>query len=162
MTVISDASPLVSLARIEALELLSTIYGTVTLPEAVWHEVVVDAEGQPGAKAIRDASWIETQTVSNQDLVQALRQDLDDGEAEAIALAVETDSPILIMDDQHGRARADHFEIPCIGVIGVLIEAKDKGHIRSVRSYLDALRKEAGFHIGDQLYRRVLRDEGEL
>ncbi|MCS4177348.1 putative nucleic acid-binding protein [Salinibacter ruber] len=66
------------------------------------------------------------------------------------------------MDEQHGRARADHFEIPCIGVIGVLIEAKDKGHIRSVRSYLDALRKEAGFHIGDQLYRRVLRDEGEL
>ncbi|MFB6280257.1 MAG: DUF4926 domain-containing protein [Salinibacter sp.] len=81
----------------------------------MWHEVVVDAEGQPGAKAIRDASWIETQAVSNQDLVQALRQDLDDGEGEAIALAVETDSPLLIMDEQHGRARADHFEIPCIG-----------------------------------------------
>jgi len=61
MTVISDASPLVSLSRIEALELLPTIYGTVTLPDAVWNEVVVDAEKQPGAKAIRNASWIETQ-----------------------------------------------------------------------------------------------------
>jgi predicted nucleic acid-binding protein len=128
----------------------------------VWTEVVVGAEGQPGAQAIQNASWIETQGVSKQDLVQALRQDLDGGEAEAIALAVETDSPLLIMDEQHGRARADHFEIPCIGVIGVLVEAKDHGQIQAVRPYLDALREEAGFHIGDQLYHRVLRDEGEL
>ena len=95
MTVISDASPLVSLARIEALELLPTLYGTVTIPDAVWNEVVVDAEKQPGAQAIRNASWVETQAVSNQDLVQALRQDLDGGEAEAIALAVESDSSLL-------------------------------------------------------------------
>ncbi|WP_251942093.1 DUF3368 domain-containing protein [Salinibacter ruber] len=56
------------------------------------------------------------------------------------------------MDEQHGRARADHFEIPCIGVIGVFIEAKDNGHIQAVRPHLDALREEAGFHIGDPLY----------
>jgi predicted nucleic acid-binding protein len=93
--------------------------------------------------------------------VRALRQDLDAGEAEAIALAVETDAPLLIMDEQHGRARADHFEIPCVGVIGVFIEAKDSGHIQAVRPYLDALRESAGFHISDQLYHRVLRDEGE-
>ena len=152
MTVISDASPLVRLCRIEALELLPTIDGTITMPDEVWNEVVVDAEKQPGAKAIRNASWIETQAVSNRDLVRALRQDLDGGEAEAIALAVESDSPLLIMDEQHGRARADHFEIPCIGVIGVFIEARDNGHIQAVRPYLDALREEAGFHIGDPLY----------
>lgn len=162
MTVISDASPLVSLARIEALELLPTLYGTVTIPDAVWNEVVVDAEKQPGVQAIRNASWVETQAVSNQDLVQALRQDLDGGEAEAIALAVESDSPLLIMDEQQGRTRADHFDVPCIGVIGVFIEAKGNGHIQAVRPYLDALREEAGFHIGDQLYHRVLHDEGEL
>ena len=161
MTVISDASPLVSLARIEALELLPALYDTVTLPGVVWNEVVVEGQGQPGAEPIRDASWIETQAVSNRDLVRAIRQDLDAGEAEAIALAVEADSPLLIMDEQQGRARAEHFEVPCIGVIGVFIEAKDRGHVQAVQPYLDALRQDAGVHISDALYHRVLRDEGE-
>lgn len=134
----------------------------MTLPEAVWSELVVYVSGQPGAKAIRNASWIETKAVSNQDLVRALRQDLDAGEAEAIALAVETDAPLLLMDEQHGRETADHFEIPCIGVIGVFIEAKESGHIQVVRPYLDELREGAGFYISDPLYRRMLRDEGEL
>ncbi len=89
MTVISDASPLVSLSRIEVLELLPTIYGTVTLPDAVWNEVVVDAEKQPGAKAIRNASWIETQAVSNRDLVRALRQDLEEELNDLAALCVQ-------------------------------------------------------------------------
>lgn len=161
MTVISGASPVVSLSRIEALRLRPALYDTVTLPEAVWNELVVDAEGQPRATAIRNATWIETQAVSNRGLVRALRQDLDAGEAEAIALAVETDAPLLIMDEQHGRARAAHFEIPCVGVLGVFVEAKDRGHVRAVQPYMDALREEAGFHISDALYQRVLRDEGE-
>ena len=133
----------------------------MTLPEAVWNEVVVEGQGQPGAEPIRDASWIETQAVSNRDLVRAIRQDLDAGEAEAIALAVEADSPLLIMDEQQGRARAEHFEVPCIGVIGVFIEANDRGHVQAVQPCLDALRQDAGVHISDALYHRVLRDEGE-
>jgi len=49
-----------------------------------------------------------------------------------------------------------------IGVIGVLVEAKHKGIIRSVKVYLDKLRELAGFRISDALHNRVLRDEGEL
>ena len=56
MTVISDASPLVNLARIGALHLLPELYDTVTLPEAVWTEVVTEGEGQPGAHAVRTAT----------------------------------------------------------------------------------------------------------
>ena len=52
MTVISDASPLVNLARIGALHLLPELYDTVTLPKAVWTEVVTEGEGQPGAHAV--------------------------------------------------------------------------------------------------------------
>ena len=105
----------------------------MTLPEAVWNEVVVEGQGQPGAEPIRDASWIKTQAASNRDLVRALRQDLDPGEAEALALAVESDAPLLIMDEQQGRARAEQFEVPCIGVIGVFIEANDRGHVQAVQ-----------------------------
>ena len=93
MTVISDASPLVNLARIGALHLLPDLYDAVTLPEAVWTEVVIEEKGQPGAHAVRSATRIERQPVENQNLVRALRQDLDSGEAESIALAVDTEGP---------------------------------------------------------------------
>jgi len=162
MTVISDASPLVNLARIEALHLLPDLYETVALPEAVWQEVVVKGEGQPGAHTVRTAEWIEQRTVTNRDLVRALRQDLDPGEAEAIALAVETDAAVLLMDERHGRDTASHFDIPHLGLIGVLIDAKENQHIEAIRPHLEALQQEAGFWISDDLYRRVLRDEGEL
>ncbi len=65
MTVISDASPLVNLARIEALHLLPDLYDTVVLPVAVWDEVVVEGEGKPGAHRVRTAAWIERRTVTN-------------------------------------------------------------------------------------------------
>lgn len=162
MTVVSDASPIINLARIEALHLLAELYETVVLPEAVWTEIVVDGEGQPGARAVQSATWIERQAVANRDLVRALRRDLDKGEAEAVALAVETEGVLLLMDERLGRETADHFDLVCVGLIGVLIEAKENEHVDALRPYLQALRNEAGFWISDRLYRRVLRDEGEL
>lgn len=153
--------PIVDLARIEALHLLPDLYDAVILPEAVWQEVVVEGEGQPGGRAVRTASRIERRTVSNSDLVRALRQDLDAGEAEAIALAVEIERAVLLMDERHGRETASHFDVPHLGLIGVLIDAKESRPIEGIQPHLDAL-QQAGFWISDQLYRRVLRDEGEL
>ena len=156
MTVISDASPIVNLARIESLHLLPDLYDTVVLPEAVWTEIVVDGEGQPGARAVQSATWIERQAVANRDLVRALRRDLDKGEAEAVALAVETEDVLLLMDERLGRETADHFDLACVGLIGVLIEAKENEHADALRPYLQALRNEAGFWIGSALREEIL------
>lgn len=156
------AAPLVNLARIEALSLLPNLYDVVVLPRAVWSEVVVEGEGQSGAGAVRTATWIERQTVNNSNLVRALRQDLDAGEAEAIALAVETEDALLLMDERQGRETAEHFDLPYLGIIGILIEAKRNTYIEAVRPYLEALQNEAGFWISERLYQRVLRDEDEL
>jgi predicted nucleic acid-binding protein len=51
--------------------------------------------------------------------------------------------------------------VQCVGLIGVLIEAKHQGLIGQVRPLLDALRDVAGFWVSQRLYRRVLQDEGE-
>jgi predicted nucleic acid-binding protein len=153
---------MINLARIEVLHLLAELYETVVLPEAVWTEIVVEGEGQPGARAVQSATWIERQAVANRDLVRALRQDVDKGEAKAVALAVETEDVLLLMDERRGRETADHFDLACVGLIGVLIEAKENEHVDALRPYLQTLRSEAGCWISDQLDRRVLRDEGEL
>jgi hypothetical protein len=90
-----------------------------------------------------------------------LFQDLDLGEAEAIALAVETSAELLIVDERLGRRTAQHFGLNIIGVIGVLVDAKHHRMLAEIKPYLDQLRLLAGFHISDALYARVLADERE-
>ncbi|MGC9397212.1 MAG: hypothetical protein ACP5J4_20395 [Anaerolineae bacterium] len=96
MTVVSNASPLINLAPIGQLALLPALYDKICIPEAVWQEVVVAGQGLPGAEVIATATWITRYTVTNSTLVAALRQDLDAGEAEAIALALELQAELLL------------------------------------------------------------------
>jgi hypothetical protein len=162
MNVVSDASILINLARIGELDLLRRLYGALMIPEAVWREVVIAGAGQPGAEEVRAASWIKTRDVVNEHLVRALRQDLDAGEAEAIALALEVEADLLLMDERLGRETAQHLGVRYMGLLGLLIVVKRKGLIRAVRPRLDMLRDEANFRVSDALYARVLKDEGEV
>jgi len=75
-------------------------------------------------------------------------------------LALELEASFLLMDEHLGRESATHLGVRCIGLVGVLIEAK--GLIRTIKPLLDLLRTAAGFRIRESLYRRVLQDEGEL
>ncbi len=145
MSVVSNASPLINLVRIGKLDLLRELYGALTIPEAVWREVVVEGAGQPGADEVQAAAWIKTQAATNRQLVRALQQGLDAGEAEAIALALEIEAELLLMDERLGRESAGHLGLRYTGLIGVLIEAKRRGLIRAVKPHLDALRDMAGF-----------------
>jgi len=161
MTVVSNTSPLINLAWIGQLDLLRELYGKLLIPEAVWDEIVTQGIGQPGAEEVRTATWITINAVKNAHLVLALRQELDAGEAEAIALALESGAVLLLIDERIGRETARHFGLDYTGVIGVLIEAKRRGLIDSIKPYLDRLRDVAGFRIREALYNRVLQDEGE-
>ncbi len=162
MSIVSNASPLINLARIDKLNLLCELYGALVIPEAVWREVVVEGSGQPGADEMETADWIETRHVTNRELVRALQQELDAGEAEAIALALEIGAELLLMDEHLGRETARHLGLRYVGLIGTLVEAKHKGLIDAVKPCLDALRIVAGFHVSDPLYKRVLQDEKEI
>ncbi len=162
MILVSNASPLIALARIGQLDLLRQLYNDLMIPEAVWREVVVEGANQPGAEAVSSAAWIVAHAVTNRPLVQALRQELDAGEAEAIALAMERGTALLLMDERLGRDTARHLGIPYTGVLGVLVEAKHKGLVPAIKPLMDALRDLADFRISEALYQRVLQDEGEI
>ena len=161
MKVVSNASPLINLARIGEIGLLCTLYGQVLIPEAVWQEVVLDGTGQAGATEVREASWITRRQVANRLLVRALCQELDQGEAEAIALTLEVDDALLLMDERLGRESALHMGVLCVGLVGVLIEARHKALIAGLKPYLDASRDVAGFRLSEELYATVLRDAQE-
>lgn len=99
--------------------------------------------------------------VANRQLVQALQQELDHGESEAIALAVEENADLLLMDERIGRESARHLGLRHTGLIGILIEAKSKRAISGIRPLLDALRDIAGFRLSEELYEWVLQDQEE-
>lgn len=117
MIVVSNSSPLINLARIGILDLLTQLYGELTIPEAVWLEVVIHGAGLPGADEVKNAAWIKKKAVSNTQLVAALQQELDAGEAEAVALALEAGADALLMDERLGRETARHLGVRCIGLI---------------------------------------------
>jgi uncharacterized protein len=161
MSIVSNASPLINLARIGKLGLLQKLYGELIIPGAVWQEIVVEGAGQPGADEVKAADWIKKRDVSNRQLTQALKQELDAGEAESIALALEIGADLLLMDEHLGREVARHLGVRYTGLIGVLIEGKRRGLITSIKPYLDQLRDIAGFRLSEVLYARVLQDEKE-
>ena len=161
MIVVSDTSILINLAWLGELKLLQKLYGEIYLPTAVWHEVVEKGRGKPGALEIEKAAWIKVEAVSNPEFVRALRQDLDAGESEAIALAMQLQADFLLMDERLGRATAQYFGQKYIGLLGILTIAKERELLAEIRPLLDTLRTEVGFYLSDALYQRVLNDVKE-
>lgn len=161
MIVVCNTSPIIALACAGQLELLHTVYSQIVVPHAVFEEITVAGAGEPGAREVAEALWIKCQPVRNASLVTALRLDLDAGEAEALALAVELSADLILLDERSGRRAAQRLGLAVVGTLGILIAAKDRGLLATVRPVLDALRVDAGFWIGDELYDTVLSTANE-
>jgi hypothetical protein len=89
-------------------------------------------------------------------------RELDRGEAEALALAIQVQADYVLMDESEGRAAARRLGLRAVGVVGVLLRAKRDGALDSVAGALQALVTQAHFHLADQLIRATLAEAGEL
>lgn len=157
--VVSNTSPIANLAVIGHLRLLRDLYGTVLIPEAVRQEL---AAAQPVASGVAAEDWIEARPIRDRTLAESLTMQLHLGEAEAIALAIEQEGELLLMDERRGRKIASGFGLKPVGVLGVILEAKSRKLIPAVRPLLDALVGQAGFWLSRNLYARVLAEADEL
>lgn len=87
--------------------------------------------------------------------------DLGAGEAEVIALGLALQPSLLILDDQLGRRIATLLELTFTGTLGVLIKAKQAGHLEAVSPALEALANTT-MRLHPDLIRRILAEAGEL
>ena len=159
--VVSDTTAITHLAKIGALHILKTLYSEILIPEAVFNELSAVKRTQPGAIQVLNSNWIKVTPLKNAAIAAKLKVHLDLGESEAIALAVEKDADVLIIDEVAGRVEAKKHVKKIIGMIGVLLEAKKVGIIVSIKPYLIQLRN-TGFRMGDELYEFALKAAGEI
>ncbi len=162
MIVVSDTSAINNLASINQLDLLRQLYGEVIIPTAVYLELTETAFPVAGATEVQTYDWIYTSPVTNQLLLEVLQSELDRGEAEAIALAVEMSAEQLLLDERRGRMVAARLNLPYTGILGILIEAKSQNLIPEVKPLLEALIHQAGFWVAKPLYDRILEIVGEF
>ncbi len=145
---VTNSTCLIALERIGQLALLPQIFATVLAPPAVQSEF-----GSP-------IGWLAVEVVKDLRVVTALKTQLDDGEAHAIALAVELGDVFIILDDKKARRVARQMGLKVIGTVGVILRAKQKGMIPAIRPVLIAL-GERGFRMTPALYGEALRLAGE-
>jgi predicted nucleic acid-binding protein len=138
-----DSSPLIALEKVGHLALLPALFTAVYAPPAVVAEFGQSPE------------WLQVIPPTNTLLVQVLREELDKGESEAITLATELNECEVVLDDLRARRKAERLGLSVIGVVGLLVRAKQRRLIEQIQPLLDELRSQ-GFYISDALYEQAL------
>lgn len=106
-------------------------------------------------------AWLEVRGPRDGNRVASLLLELDRGESEAIALAIEVGTTELLIDESDGRQVARRLGLEPVGVIGLLIRAKVRGHVPAVLPLLDRLQDELNFFISSALRSEAARLAGE-
>ena len=148
-TIISDTSCLILLDKIGELEILNKLFGTI-----ITTSEVADEFGLPLP------SWFQIRQPTDKNYQTIIEASVDKGEASAIALAIELDDCLLIIDDLKARKFANQLGLTIIGTIGIIVDAKLAGIITSVKPILFKI-KETNFRISEQLEKLIITKAGE-
>lgn len=156
--VVSNTTPLISLMKIGKLDFLKDLFGEVWIPNEVFEEIQkgMDKEFYEDPSKIE---WIKIKKVKDKKSLSYFI-DLDKGDAETIALAVENDADLVIIDEILGRYYAKHAGLKITGTIGLLIKAKQKGLVQQIKPMIAQL-KEKGIWLSDSLVQQALKLSNE-
>ena len=159
MIVIADTTPIITLMKLQRLDLLEKLFDTVIVPNAVYEELVSNSNYLTEAQMVVECPFLKRLEVTDRQSIKILREvvGLDAGESEAIALAEEKHADLLIIDERKGRRVAKQMELKIIGTIGILLQAFDckilsKTEILSCAENL----KNSSIRISDTLFELIL------
>jgi len=152
--IISNTTPIISLLKVDKLNLLKELYTKIIVPTAVYLEIESGKE-KPYYQDLTQIDWIEIQEIRNTDSRDYFL-DLDEGEAEVLILAKELNADLIIMDEIMGRRYSKQLEFNLTGTIGILLKSKEKGLIASIKNLLTEL-TEKGTWLSPKLISKALK-----
>lgn len=148
--IISDTSCLILLSKIDEFDLLQQlanhVYITKDIFEEYGHEI---------------PSWIIIKDVKDQHYQKIIELDIDKGEASAIALSIEFEESVLILDDLKGRKYASKLGLKFTGTLGLIMKAKQLGVLKAIKPIITKI-KNTNFRFNDDLLDSIIKEAGEL
>lgn len=156
---ISNTSPLLYLHLIQHLSILQKLYQQVVIPPAVAAELAVGGSQGINVPDPHQIDWFRIEAVQAPQLIPVIT-DLGAGEAEVIGLALEHPGSLIFLDDQLGRRIARLNGLKLTGTLGIVVKAKQAGHLKEVKPLISAL-QQAGLWLHHSLIDIVLKQAGE-
>ena len=158
MIVISDTTPIISLMKTNRLHILKEMFNIVYIPNAVYKELIENKNYSKEAELIKDCDFIKVIKIENEKSASILMNftGLDAGESEAIILADEKQSDVLLMDEHKGRQVAKKMGIVITGTIGILAQAFDEKILskEDIKECIELLKKN-NIRISEKLYQKL-------
>lgn len=159
--IISNTTPLINYSSVERLDILLKLFGNLYIPPAVKNELNEKVEIFPNLQLVLENPNIKTINLKDNRIPALLNIDLHLGESESIALALENNAQLLLLDEIEGRRIAEYHKIKIIGTVGCLTLAKQKNIISEVKPILLDIVEKGKFWLNEKLFHEVLRTNNE-
>lgn len=161
MIVVADTSVILNLCRVQHEHLLQRLFQRVLIPSQVASEFVRLAGTKGRFTGLNLPAWINVLSDPKSMPAKLIQANLDAGESAAIALCLSEKADVLLIDETLGRRVAEELGLRTIGILGVLIQSRQRQLIPSLKVLLDQLEEEAGFWVAPNLRAKVLQAVGE-
>ena len=153
VTAVSDTTALTTLIKSGLEWLLPQLFGPVLIPDAVARELLQFHPMLP--------EWCSIRSAPSGELLDRLRLKVDEGEAEAIALAVAENSSAILLDDKKARRHAESHGLTCLALPAVLTAARREGLIPSLAAAFATIAESGRYRVADTAALVLLRSVGE-
>jgi len=151
-SIVSNTSPLIAFLKKNELTILKELFNEILIPKAVYKEITKTSGNFNKEKEIFEneikKNWIKIKEIKS---LKFPNLNLGKGETEAINLCLETNSPLLLIDDKRGRIVAKSFKIEILGTLGIfaLMYKKNLKEKQNLIDNLDLLLKSGFYYSGD-------------
>jgi predicted nucleic acid-binding protein len=154
-----NASPIICMMKAGIIEVLPALFKDIVVPQEVKREILVRGRTDLKGEVLASYQWIR---LVNDIVVapQVASWDLGQGESAVISFALDNPDFWTVIDDREARRCATALHCRHTGTLGIIVLAKRRGIIPSIRGYIERL-KEAGLWLSDELVDQVCRKSGE-
>lgn len=133
--VIADAGVLISLIHIGQLDIIENVFGDFYIAKAVWDELH-NYDNPNFEFSILKNIESKVKEIKSKNHLSLI---MDYGESESVILYEELNADYLLIDDNKARLIAESININCIGALGLLIKAKQKGLLTELKPLFEKL-----------------------
>ncbi|MCK5719671.1 MAG: DUF3368 domain-containing protein [Thiomargarita sp.] len=158
MKVVSNTTPIISLASIGKLDILRELFDEIIIAETVYNEI--KAKKSYGYEEV-ESEYITIKVIQGKIYQELLLNQLDLGEAETILLAKEIEVDIVIIDENLGYKIAKNVGLNVTRTLSILLKAKQKGIIKEIKPLLDEMILKGRWY-SKTVYQTFLKRVGEL